>query len=155
MIDIYLGFDYELEHDIHLDNDNWFDVHVFGYNKFLTQKLRDILYRIDKVRFTDGWNIKSPITGEYISMESASTGCKTAINCLCFPNEIFSAIDCGENALREIYKLPNAKIYFRTCVPMLPFDDLKGNFVLHIDGEQENFTYYDDLIRRVEKWLSY
>ena len=153
-IDIYVGYEHELKQIVVMNNNSWFSYNIFNNNEWLTPEFIRLVYIIDGAKEIKGWNIKSAITDTYTDMLHLSTGCKTALNCLCYPDKIFNVMECGENALIEILRLPKAKIYFRDIVPLLLFVDVKRDFTLHLGSDtEEHYTSYNELVGRVCEWL--
>ena len=102
-----------------------------------------------ELRFTSAFDYKDPIishlikeidngipkdknnfkakNGDNISYDYLSTGCKTAINIYCNPDKWFDTVECGNNAILEILKLPKGKaVIFRK-----PY--YEGDFDLNLD----------------------
>ena len=70
-----------------------------------------------------------------VDIDCLSTGCKTILNVLYFPNKVFCMKECGDNALEVLYGLENGAVYSDYAV--IPFDmkevrvfDKKGKRVI-------------------------
>lgn len=94
-------------------NDIWFERNT--YNRICTEDVKGPLHtaitRIEQVEFADNERIYSKITGEPISLSEISTGCKTILNIMCFPDKPFLIYECGENYIHEVYLLQNGLVY--------------------------------------------
>ena len=49
-----------------------------------------------------------------------STGCKTVLNVMFFPDKVFCIKECGDNALEVLYKLEDGAVYSDYAV--IPFE---------------------------------
>lgn len=55
-----------------------------------------------------------------MDVDCLSTGCKTVLNVLYFPDKIFCMKECGENALEVLYALDQGAVY--SDYAMIPFN---------------------------------
>lgn len=136
-------------------NDSWFNAYYM--NKMpVTDAVKHMIQTIDGVQYAGGYNILSKYDEnrqQIISMMNLSTGCKTVINCMTFPEVIFSMDECGENALSELLKIPNGKLYF-SSVPMIVWGQpICNSYRLFIGNEPKDFADYDSLCEGVQEWL--
>ena len=110
MLELYIKSDNK---NIQMFNDDFFDLHI---NKVkLNNQHAKIIKTIDfsdldieNRRIIPRYNKKI-----YVPLTELSTGCKTVLNILNFPNICFYVNECGKNALTEILKLREGKIYMR------------------------------------------
>lgn len=86
-------------------------------------------------RLVDKYKIESKFNGVVLDIDCLSTGCKTILNVLYFPNKVFCMKECGDNALEVLYGLENGAVYSDYAV--IPFDmkevrvsDKKGKRVI-------------------------
>ena len=71
-----------------------------------------IIEKIDDSRLVDKYKIESKFNGVVVDIDCLSTGCKTILNVLYFPNKVFCMKECGDNALEVLYGLDYAVIPF-------------------------------------------
>lgn len=149
MIEIYTYKDTSLQ--VMDFNDSWFDSEVIG-NIEITPEAAKLVEQIDGCTCGKHYDIYSKFTGNYVSMEYLSTGCKTALNCLFYPDMIFCIDECGENALTEIFKLPNAKLVTYFPLPILS-NNIKNKFRLHqFNKDYKDYADYFTLRGEVSEW---
>ena len=55
-----------------------------------------------------------------LDIDCLSTGCKTVLNVLYFPDTVFCLKECGENALEILYSLEQGNVYSDYAI--IPFD---------------------------------
>ena len=98
-------------------NDHFFEFNVSIDDLDNLQGVKEVIYKIDqsvyigngKVISKFSKNIQGYVETQNISV--LSTGCKTLLNVLLFPENVFNTIECGYNAVEEILKLDNGNIY--------------------------------------------
>ena len=91
-------------------NDAFFNTNYTGYKFGKTDK--DIIKAIDDVDYLGKFRIKSKFyKGTAIRVTELSTGCKTVLNVVNNPDEIFSIAECGENAIKTLFALNTGNIY--------------------------------------------
>ena len=93
----------------------------------IDERAADIINRIDNSKLISKFKIESRFDNIVLNIDKLSSGCKTALNVLYFPDKVFCVKECGENALSEIYSLEEGKIF--SDYPMIPFDLKKVNAV--------------------------
>ena len=66
--------------------------------------------------------LPGPPEGEDITLntDQLSTGCKTVLNVLYFPDKVFCLKECGNNALEMLYGFEEGYVYSEYA--MIPFD---------------------------------
>ena len=111
------------------------------FNKYTSEKLDEraesIISKIDGSNMNSKYSIESRFDGTTLNIDCLSTGCKTALNIMYFPEKIFSVSECGENALELIYSFHEGQIY---CdYPMIAFNMTEAKV---IDGNKE--VVFDD-----------
>ena len=91
------------------------------------------------------FTIRSRFDGMTLNIDRLSTGCKTALNILYYPDKVFDIRECGDNALDVIYALPAGNIY---CdYPLISFDMEKVNVC-----EKKGFRVIDSYEELKEWW---
>ena len=94
------------------------------FNKYtadlLDDRARDIIKQIDQTEMLGKYAIESRFDGSRLNIDKLSTGCKTALNVMYNPNNIFDICECGENALEVIYGMDAGKVYCE--YPMIALD---------------------------------
>lgn len=109
------------------------------FNKYtameLDERAGDIINKIDHSEWIDQYTIRSRFDGTILNIDKLSTGCKTVLNILYYPEKIVDIRECGDNALDVIYSLPFGNV---CCdYPLISFDmtevkvyDKKGSRVI-------------------------
>ena len=119
-------------------NDIFFNQHTAMK---IDERAADIINRIDNSKLISKFKIESRFDNIVLNIDKLSSGCKTALNVLYFPDKVFCVKECGENALSEIYSFEEGKIY--SNYPMIPFDMKK---VLAVTSEKSLITEdYEEL----------
>jgi len=129
MLEIYLK---EIKHQKF--NDVYFDRYMRQID-FNSNNIKNIIKAIDDVEYIGDCRVKSKFESNIaISVRELSTGCKTAINVISFPQEIFTVVECGDNALQVIFNYRRGKIF----MPMfsIPREFKNEIKVYTIHGEQ-------------------
>lgn len=131
MLEIYVGKEYEK--DSVMINDYFF-------NRYTFEKVQKdaTLFKVAESLMTK-W---SKETG-YLGLHCLSTGCKTVLNVLAFSDRIFSIVECGENALSEVFKIKTGKI--QCSYKLLPFEDITNDYRVFYNGVSYTFSCLADL----------
>ena len=79
-----------------------------------------IVEKIDASKLIGKYKIESKFSGVTLDVDRLSTGCKTVLNVLYFPDNVFCKKECGENALEVFYELEKGAVYSDYAV--IPFD---------------------------------
>ena len=118
MLTIYLNKDdIPVEIEYIECNDHFFEFNVSIEHMDSLQVVKDYINKIDQSFYIGNGRVISKFsknTEGYIETQNISvlsTGCKTLLNVLFFPEKVFNTIECGYNAVEEILKLDNGKIY--------------------------------------------
>lgn len=69
---------------------------------------KKIIEQIDEAELIGKYKIMSKFNQVVLDVDRLSTGCKTVLNVLYFPDKVFCLKECGENALEILYKLKKA-----------------------------------------------
>lgn len=86
----------------------------------LDDKANAIVERIDEAELDGKYKIKSKFNGVTLDIDCLSTGCKTVLNVLYFPDKVFCLKECGDNALEVLYGLTQGMVYSDYAV--IPFE---------------------------------
>lgn len=86
----------------------------------LDERAKKIAEQIDGAVLVGKFKIKSKFNGVILDVDCLSTGCKTVLNVLYFPEKVFCLKECGENALEVLYSLSQGAVYCDYA--MIPFD---------------------------------
>lgn len=129
-------------------NDAWFNGNVY-FVKEIIPEAQSAIKAIDGADYIGEYKAQNPKFGNTpFSLDNISTGCKTAINCLLFPEKIFNCVECGPNALSYILKLKKASIYFPTNLPRLK-QDIQNEFILHHRFGTNTYDSYAIMVKEV------
>lgn len=79
-----------------------------------------IVEKIDASRLIGKYKIESKFNGVTLDIDCLSTGCKTVLNVLYFPEKVFCLKECGDNALEVLYSLEAGTVYSDYVI--IPFD---------------------------------
>lgn len=84
-----------------------------------------IVREIDKSELIGKYKIKSRFNGVVLDVDRLSTGCKTVLNVLYFPEKVFCLKECGDNALKVIYQLEAGAVYSDYAIISFDMDAVK------------------------------
>lgn len=129
-------------------NDAWFDTKVYQM-KDMTKECKQLMQFIDGAAYQSDNKCLSKFNNSIVEITELSTGCKTAINCLLFPDKIFEAAEAGGNALMQILQLKEVSLHFDIWLTPIS-TPIKNEFILHTTGNMEGeiFEYYMDLYEK-------
>ena len=65
----------------------------------LDERAEKIVEQIDEAKLVSKYKIESKFNHVTLDVDCLSTGCKTVLNILYFPDKIFCIKECGDNAL--------------------------------------------------------
>lgn len=104
-------------------NDAFFDFFILDKIN-INDNMKSILKKIDNVKYAQDYRVTSKFQDNVlIRMEEISTGCKTALNVFTFPDKIFFADECGENALQTIFNFKSGNIILTELILPLKFNN--------------------------------
>lgn len=86
----------------------------------LDERAKEIIEQIDEAQMVGKYKIKSKFNGVVLDIDRLSTGCKTVLNVLYFPDKVFCMKECGDNALEVLYNLENGFVYNEYAI--IPFN---------------------------------
>lgn len=106
------------------DNMDYVELNDVFFNQNTVSKLDDrakvIVEKIDNSRLIGRYKIESKFNGVTLDVDCLSTGCKTVLNVMFFPDKVFCIKECGDNALEVLYKLEDGAVYSDYAV--IPFE---------------------------------
>ena len=106
------------------DDKEYIELNDVFFNQNTVLKLDDranvIVEKIDDSRLLGKYKIESKFNGVTLDVDCLSTGCKTVLNVLYFPDKVFCLKECGDNALEVLYALRAGAVYSDYAV--IPFD---------------------------------
>ncbi len=111
------------KNDIPSDMD-YVELNDVFFNQNTVSKLDDranaIVEKIDASKLIGKYKIESKFNGVALDIDCLSTGCKTVLNVLYFPEKAFCLKECGDNALEVLYELDAGTVYSDYAI--IPFD---------------------------------
>lgn len=114
---------YKDKKDIPKDKE-YIELNDIFFNKntvlLLNEQAKSIIEQIDETEMESKYKIKSKFNGVILDIDCLSTGCKTVLNVLYFPEKVFCIKECGDNALEVLYRLEQGRVYSDYAV--IPFD---------------------------------
>lgn len=126
------------------DNIEYVELNDVFFNQNTVLKIDEragtIVEKIDASKLIGKYRMESKFNGVVLDIDCLSTGCKTVLNVMYFPDKVFCIKECGDNALEVLYGLDAGSVYSDYAV--IPFNmnrvktcDEKGATVLS-DYEQ-------------------
>lgn len=104
----------------------------------LDEKAVDIIQEIDHSTMISKYKMRSRFDDIVLDVDQLSTGCKTILNVCYFPNKVFCLKECGDNALRILYKFNDGYVY--SSYPLIPLE-MDGVMVQDHNGEKPVLDY--------------
>lgn len=133
--------------EVQVCNDAWFryNLHEITFDDTVV----NLIKTIEKTEYYGNYQIAGKFDGgSWLHVSKLSTGCKTAINVYAFPNEVFSVIECGPNALGEICKMQKGNIEL-PC--FLGVSDFENNVCVITSGNKYIIKNHWELIKLMKK----
>lgn len=100
------------------------ELNDFFFNQNTAVQLDDradkILMRVDRVKRAGKFKVESKFNDVILDVDQLSTGCKTVLNVMYFPDKVFCMKECGENALEVLFELGNGSVY--SDYMLIPFN---------------------------------
>lgn len=125
-------------------NDYFFNKITSGY---IDERAEVIIKKIDKAVIQGKYKIVSGLNGVTLDIDKLSSGCKTALNILYFPDKVFQIGECGDNALDMIYSFEQGNVYCE--YPMISFQ-MKQVILADQNGQQQTDDY-----EMVKEWWNH
>lgn len=106
------------------DGKEYIELNDVFFNQTTVSRIDDkaeaIVEQIEGSRLIGKYKIESKFNGVTLDIDCLSTGCKTVLNVLYFPDKVFCLKECGDNALEVLYSLKDGAVYSDYAV--IPFD---------------------------------
>lgn len=140
MLEVYL---YTTGENLIRFNDAFFDANLLKIN-FDSDLVQSLISIIDGGRYIGGFSFVSRISKTSVSVTELSTGCKTAINVFTFPDMIVDIVECGINAVEEIFKLDKGRVFIGSPT-YIPYN--KNKDIVVFDGYKRRVMTIEKLNR--------
>lgn len=115
----------------------------------IDDKAKKAIADIDGCSLNSRYKIISKFNGAVLDIDKLSTGCKTALNIMYYPEQVFSVNECGDNAISYIYQLKEGNVY--SSYPIIPFINIEvrcvddsGQRIIKDYGELKDWWEYED-----------
>ena len=89
----------------------------------IDKRAEKFIETIDDAKLIGKYKILSRFDDVAIDIDRLSSGCKTVLNVLYYPDKVFCLKECGNNALEILYHLEK-----RLCVQRIRFDSFYHRF---------------------------
>ena len=86
---------------------------------FIDKQAEKIIEMIDCSKLISKYKIYSRFDEIALDIDRLSTGCKTVLNVLYYPNKVFCLKECGNNALEILYHFENGHVFSEYA--LIPF----------------------------------
>ena len=86
---------------------------------FIDKQAGKIIEMIDGSKLISKYKIYSRFDEIALDIDRLSTGCKTVLNVLYYPNKVFCLKECGNNALEILYHFENGHVFSEYA--LIPF----------------------------------
>ena len=86
---------------------------------FIDKQAEKIIEMIDGSQLISKYKIYSRFDEIALDIDRLSTGCKTVLNVLYYPNKVFCLKECGNNALEILYHFENGHVFSEYA--LIPF----------------------------------
>ena len=96
-------------------NDLFFNQNTVSF----IDKQAEIIEMIDGSKLISKYKIYSRFDEIALDIDRLSTGCKTVLNVLYYPNKVFCLKECGNNALEILYHFENGHVFSEYA--LIPF----------------------------------
>ncbi len=78
----------------------------------IDERASEIIEKVDGSKLVGKYKIESKFNGTILDISYLSTGCKTVLNVMYYPDKVFCLKECGfENALVLLYELDDGNVY--------------------------------------------
>ncbi len=91
----------------------------------LDDRANDIVEKIDNSKLIGKYKMESKFNGVVLDIDCLSTGCKTVLNVMYFPDKVFCLKECGDNALKIAYGLESGAVYSDYAIIAFDMKDVK------------------------------
>lgn len=107
----------------------------------IDEHARRIMEQIDGVKWISKYKISSRFNGVALDIDKLSTGCKTVLNVMYYPEKVFCMKECGDNALGILYALKEGNVCSEYA--MIPFD--MESVIVQTAKEKKVISDYEEL----------
>ena len=107
----------------------------------LDNHAKEVIKQIDDSELISKYKIVSGFNGAALDVDRLSTGCKTVLNVMYFPEKVFCLKECGDNALEILYGLERGNVYSDYALIPLEMDTFK----VSVGSEGRMIDDYEDL----------
>ena len=97
-------------------NDLFFDQNTVS---LIDKRAEKIIETIDGAKLISKYKIGSRFSDVVLDIDRLSSGCKTVLNVLYYPDKVFCLKECGNNALEILYGLDRGQVCSEYA--MIPF----------------------------------
>lgn len=105
-------------------NKEYIELNDIFFNQNTATRLDDTaakyIQMIDGSELLSKYKIRSRFEDITLNIDQLSTGCKTVLNVLYFPDKVFCLKECGNNALEILYSFEEGYVYSEYA--MIPFN---------------------------------
>lgn len=126
------------------------EINDYFFNKItsglIDERAEKVIHQIDQAMLQGKYRILSGFSGVTLDIDKLSSGCKTALNILYFPDKVFGIQECGDNALNVIYSYEQGNAYCE--YPMISFQ-MSQVALVDKNGKHETDDY-----EAVKEWWS-
>ena len=109
----------------------------------LDDRAKKIVECVDGSKMISKYKIESKFNRVILDIDCLSTGCKTVLNVLYYPDKIFCMKECGDNALEMLYSLKQGRVYSEYAV--IPFELEKITVMVSSETENRVIEEYEEL----------
>lgn len=140
---IYRSVDEIKTGQVIIDNDSFFDAFTVLTD---TTLVHDILMVIDKAEYNSALTFigRTKKLGA-LNKSMLSTGTKTLLNIISYPDECFNIVECGNNALKFIPKLKEGSIVWE-----MPVVVCRDNPECDIEYKGIHYTDFHKFLSKIE-----
>lgn len=132
-------------------NMEYVELNDIYFNQNTAQKLDDrakkIIEMIDQAELISKYKIRSKFNDTVLDIDKLSAGCKTVLNVLYNSDKVFCLKECGDNALKILYRLEAGNVY--SDYALIPFEMEAVNVLTH--SEKKKICDYEEL----KEWWHY
>lgn len=100
-----------------------------------------IISMIDNAKLISKYKIYSRFNDVALDIDTLSTGCKTVLNVLYYPDKVFCLKECGQNALQILYGLEKGCVFSEYA--LVPFD--MDPVVVQTESGKKIISDYEEL----------
>lgn len=113
----------------------------------IDKRAENIIETIDDAKLISKYKICSRFNEAVLDIDRLSSGCKTVLNVLYYPDKVFCLKECGNNALEILYHFEAGYVYSEYA--LIPFD--MNSVVIQTKSEKRIVSAYEEL----KEWWNY